>query len=186
MYCSCQEAYDDFFSVLACEELACTYFQAVDEFGCFSFTSGQEEACSCPTAKAASKSAVSPVHKFGPVQPSLRQTDLICDAPFDVDESQCASYNYNYDNNHVDDGTGSGDGAVYGDENDENKETEDASSSTADSTSETDSSISSSSTSSSTVDEMKKVYYFHKDASSSTILSIPFLFVAVLSAVCLL
>lgn len=110
MYCSCQETYDDFFSILACEEIACTYFQAVDEFGCFSFTSGQEEACTCPgkSAHERSQSKTVAVNKFGPVHPSMRKVDLICDAPFDVDDSQCGSYEgndngaYDYDYNEVD------------------------------------------------------------------------------------
>mmetsp|Transcript_117570 Transcript_117570/g.175597 ORF Transcript_117570/g.175597 Transcript_117570/m.175597 type:complete len:277 (+) Transcript_117570:49-879(+) len=77
MSCSCQADYeDDYFGKAFCEEIACSYYQAVNEFGCFSFTSGQEDGCSCP-GKAAEKKSQNMVSmsKFGPIHPMLRETD---------------------------------------------------------------------------------------------------------------
>merc|ERR1711862_61945 len=89
MACTCETDYDDYFSRFACRELACTYFQAVDEFGCFAFTSGQEDSCSCPGKEMEKKSSsLQPTSKFGPVHPTARQTELFCDAPF---EAECSA-----------------------------------------------------------------------------------------------
>ena len=87
MFCSCGAEYDDFFSQLACEELACSYFQAVDEFGCSAFGAAQEQACICPgKSKPAPREAS---NKFGPANQSIRETELFCDPPFTVDEAEC-------------------------------------------------------------------------------------------------
>jgi len=86
MACSCEEEYDDPFSRFGCEQLACSYFQLVDEFGCFAFNGGQEDSCICP-GKGAVKatSGMTPISKFGPIHPSLKQTEFFCDAPFEAE-----------------------------------------------------------------------------------------------------
>merc|ERR1711974_474596 len=60
-----------------------------DEFGCPSFTGGQEDGCTCPGKSVEkSKSPAERPSKFGPIPPYLRQTELFCDAPFDP---QCSN-----------------------------------------------------------------------------------------------
>lgn len=93
MACSCQEEYNIFLFKLTCEEVACTYYQAVDEFGCSSFKSGQTRSCDCPDDKKANERkklalAEEPASKFGPVDPVMRST-IICEVPFEpvCDES---------------------------------------------------------------------------------------------------
>merc|ERR1712130_524082 len=83
--CSCEAAYDNFLEQDACEEVACAYFQAVDDFGCYSYTEGQKGACSCSGSKSNMRgSTLQAVNKLGPVHPSLRQTELFCSTPFDA------------------------------------------------------------------------------------------------------
>ena len=88
MFCSCDATYDDYYEQSVCEELACSYFQAVDQFGCSSFEAGQEQACICPTLakKTAPREAPS---KFGPSNLSVREVDLVCIVPFVVDYASC-------------------------------------------------------------------------------------------------
>merc|ERR1712130_898270 len=66
-------------------EIACTYYELVDEFGCFSFNGGQDDACICPGSKGAEHKSYSAQEsapsKFG--SGSIKQTELFCDAPFE-------------------------------------------------------------------------------------------------------
>jgi len=91
MFCSCDEEYDTIIGELACEDLACTYFQAVDEFGCAAFTASQEEACICPGKEETHVEQREVPSKFGSLNQAVRETELFCDAPFDVSDSQCPS-----------------------------------------------------------------------------------------------
>jgi len=91
MFCSCDEEYDTIIGELACEDLACTYFQAVDEFGCAAFTASQEEACICPGKEETHVEQREVPSKFGSFNQAVRETELFCDAPFDVSDSQCTS-----------------------------------------------------------------------------------------------
>merc|ERR1711964_538147 len=101
MYCACQEEYGDPFSRFACEQLACTYFQAVDEFGCPSFNGGQEDSCICPGKDQEIREVTERPSKLGPVHPSIRQTEFFCDEPFDAqcpnadDEDKPTNYSPN-------------------------------------------------------------------------------------------
>merc|ERR1719282_898418 len=83
MYCICQE--ENFIEREFCEEIACTYYELVDEFGCFSFNGGQDDACICPGSKGAEHKSYSAQEsapsKFG--SGSIKQTELFCDAPFE-------------------------------------------------------------------------------------------------------
>merc|ERR1719282_1100301 len=86
MYCLCQQE-GNFLEREFCEEVACTYYELVDEFGCFSFNGGQEDACICPGKGAEHKSysaMESAPSKFG--SGSIKQTELFCDAPFEPAE----------------------------------------------------------------------------------------------------
>merc|ERR1711907_292316 len=86
MYCTCQD--ENFIQREVCEELACSYYELVDEFGCFSFNGGQEDACVCPGSKDAEHKSYSAQSsapsKFG--SGSIKQTELFCDAPFEPAE----------------------------------------------------------------------------------------------------
>merc|ERR1712098_319516 len=84
MYCICQDE-GNFLDREFCEELACSYYELVDEFGCFSFNGGQEDACICPGAKDTEHKSYnaksSAPSKFGPG--ALKQTELFCNGPFE-------------------------------------------------------------------------------------------------------
>lgn len=104
MICSCRSAYDSPFTENVCEEVACSYFQAVDEFGCSAFYSSQDRACMCPDEisstptpsatlnklKNSQKQNLS-ISKFGikPPMHVMKETELIiCNVPF---EASCDS-----------------------------------------------------------------------------------------------
>merc|ERR1719282_1605771 len=82
MACTCGNDLFDF----ACDQLACSYYEAVEEFGCPAFNNAQNRACTCPnSAKSEEKESNVPVmSKFGPIHPALRKTDFVCNAPFDA------------------------------------------------------------------------------------------------------
>merc|ERR1712137_97192 len=90
MSCSCRDEYTIFLFKLTCEEVACTYYQAVDEWGCSSFKNGQNNSCMCPNDKKSVRKQLTeePMSKFGPIAPTMRST-IICDVPF---EAECENY----------------------------------------------------------------------------------------------
>merc|ERR1719282_1820206 len=91
MYCICQQE-GDFFQREFCEEIACTYYELVDEFGCFSFNGGQEDACICPGKDAEHKSysaMEAAPSKFG--SGSVKQTELFCNGPYEPDDCPAAA-----------------------------------------------------------------------------------------------
>lgn len=96
MVCSCKEEYSNFITEGICAELACTYFQLVDEFGCLAFENSQERACTCPNSKKSmeAKDYSAPIpSKFGPGA-WIKQTDIICSEPFDVNDDDCEAFSF--------------------------------------------------------------------------------------------
>merc|ERR1712110_1196429 len=92
MYCKCEE--ENFIERQFCQEIACTYYELVDEFGCFAFNGGQDDACICPGSKDAEHKSYTAMEsapsKFG--SGSIKETELFCNGPFEPDTDTCASY----------------------------------------------------------------------------------------------
>jgi len=89
MFCSCSKEYDFFVSEAICEELACTYYQAVDEFGCSAYEAAQENGCMCSGESKDSNRVYKEVpSKFGPGLSADYQSNnaerLICSEPFNA------------------------------------------------------------------------------------------------------
>lgn len=93
MICSCRDAYDSPFTENLCEEVACSYFQAVDEFGCSAFYSSQNRACMCANETLTTSSKMmtkqpNGISKFGikpPRHTFAKEAELIfCAEPFEA------------------------------------------------------------------------------------------------------
>jgi len=96
MFCGCSEEYDNFVSETLCEELACTYYQAVDELGCDAYETSQENACICEGSKDVERVYKEVPSKFGPEPLDMnKSTRLICSAPFspECDSSKTSKNN---------------------------------------------------------------------------------------------
>jgi secretory phospholipase A2 len=79
-YCSCFDAYDGDTEIDICQEIACVYFQAVDEFGCDAYQTAQGNSCICQSEQDTiqTRNYQRVPSKFGP---SMLTRD-VCDAPF--------------------------------------------------------------------------------------------------------
>jgi len=89
-FCSCEDEYGGGIDATICEELACLYYQAVDEFGCDAYETSQENACMCEDindnrGKEAPRVYKEVPSKFGPegvqYNPEKR---VFCSTPFDA------------------------------------------------------------------------------------------------------
>jgi len=99
MYCSCYDQYDDL-QVPLCLELACTYYQLVDEFGCDAWQSSQENGCICEAQKDLPRTYVEVPSKWGPnPEAYLTKRDLLCNAPLDLEPEVCDNPDDNDGNN---------------------------------------------------------------------------------------
>jgi hypothetical protein len=93
MACSCDDTYTVTLFDLTCNEIACAYFQAVDEFGCSAYKNGQKNSCLCPEdedkGKKQKKDLEEVPSKFGPVNPVMRGSTIVCNTPF---QASCENY----------------------------------------------------------------------------------------------
>jgi len=92
MYCSCYAEYNDL-TVDFCLELACSYYQLVDEFGCDAFQASQDNTCLCQNSNTKEMHRetdyVEVPSKWGPAPEAFLSKRLICDAPFTPKDSEC-------------------------------------------------------------------------------------------------
>jgi len=93
MACSCTNEYEGFVAAAACLEIACAYYQGVDEFGCNAFEESQREECICIEDSDTKKQRqtqperkVLPSNKFGTIPISMRKTEgIVCTPPFSTE-----------------------------------------------------------------------------------------------------
>ena len=91
MSCSCQEEYSGFVTEDSCLAAACSYHQAVHDYGCDAFSIAQSQSCLCPNStkalrysKESGDEAHIPMNKFG-IFPIAHKVDGLCDPPFEAD-----------------------------------------------------------------------------------------------------